>query len=241
MLPETSDRVHDNFDNPSKAACRERNLLAVVEQAPELWDDDDEQPHLRGDWCELMGQSGIRTLEMLEGADVLAPGGGFVGVDLDAERIAALEARFPSRKWVAGDLLDALKRPEVENVAVLNFDSYEAVGTEGLVPIARQLSTILKRAITRFGACVLFMNGDLDAVLRLGRRPGAGLRRHAITLADVLEGALARGRRLTDDMLLPVGAESSLDGGFVGIVGCFEVYRGKVGGHRMANARILLR
>ena len=32
-----------------------------------------------------------------------------------------------------------------------------------------------------------------------------------------------------------------IDCGFVGVIGAFEVYRGKARGHRMANLRLILR
>jgi hypothetical protein len=35
--------------------------------------------------------------------------------------------------------------------------------------------------------------------------------------------------------------EGNLRAGFVGVVGAFEVYRGSVRGHRMANLRVILR
>ena len=44
---------------------------------------------LRCDWCELMGESGWLTLELLEREGVLATGE-FVSIDLDAERIGDL-------------------------------------------------------------------------------------------------------------------------------------------------------
>jgi len=73
-----SDRQHDAFDNPAKAACRAGNLRALRETAYLLWQDGD-RTRLRCDWCELMGETGLRTLELLEREGVLAPGG-FVGV-----------------------------------------------------------------------------------------------------------------------------------------------------------------
>ncbi len=48
-------------------------------------------------------------------------------------------------------------------------------------------------------------------------------------------------RDLTSDMLLPEGSEQQIDTGFVGTVGAFEIYRGTVRGHRMANLRVILR
>jgi hypothetical protein len=48
-------------------------------------------------------------------------------------------------------------------------------------------------------------------------------------------------RELTSTMLLPEGGERAIDSGFVGVLGAFEVYRGSVRGHRMANLRLILR
>ena len=59
-------------------------------------------------------------------------------------------------------------------------------------------------------------------------------------MCRVLHGLLPR-RELTSQMLLPPGSEEVIDGGFTGILGAFEIYRGEVGGHRMANLRIVLR
>jgi hypothetical protein len=41
--------------------------------------------------------------------------------------------------------------------------------------------------------------------------------------------------------LLPERGEQEIDAGFVGMLGAFEVYRGSVRGHRMANLRVILR
>jgi hypothetical protein len=46
---------------------------------------------------------------------------------------------------------------------------------------------------------------------------------------------------LTTAMLFPEGSEERINSGEVGVLGAFEVYRGSVRGHRMANLRIILR
>ncbi len=69
-----SDRQLDTFDNPAKAACREGNLRVLREAAYLIWEDSD-RTHLRRDWCELMGATGLLTLDLLERAGTLAPGG----------------------------------------------------------------------------------------------------------------------------------------------------------------------
>src|SRR6202049_2756511 len=121
-----SDRQHDTFDNPAKMACREGNLRVLREAAFLLWEDGD-RARLRCDWCELMGATGLLTLDLLEREGVLAPGG-FVGVDLDAARIDGFRKRRPNEKWVIGNLYDRLDAPEIANVGVLNLDEYGEVG-----------------------------------------------------------------------------------------------------------------
>jgi hypothetical protein len=59
-------------------------------------------------------------------------------------------------------------------------------------------------------------------------------------VCEVLKGCPPR-RELTSEMLLPEGGVKQIDSGFVGVVGAFEVYRGSIGGHRMANLRVILR
>jgi hypothetical protein len=59
-------------------------------------------------------------------------------------------------------------------------------------------------------------------------------------VCDTLRGCLPR-RELTATTLLPEGGEQAIDAGFVGVLGAFEIYRGSVRGHRMANLRLILR
>src|SRR4051812_40488904 len=99
-MPDLSNRRHDTFHNPAKAQCREGNLRALRESAHLLWEDDT-RTRLRCDWCELMGATGLLTLELLERAGMLAAGG-FVGVDLDAARIDGFRGERPDLKWIAG-------------------------------------------------------------------------------------------------------------------------------------------
>src|SRR5438270_13481027 len=104
-----SDRRHDAFDNPAKLACRAGNLRALREAAYLLWADAG-RTRLRCDWCELMGSTGLLTLDLLERQGVLAPGG-FVGIDLDAARIDSFRQLRPDLKWVAGNFTNGPKRP----------------------------------------------------------------------------------------------------------------------------------
>src|SRR5262245_41449681 len=125
MMP-LSDRQHDAFANPAKAACREGNLRVLREAAYLLWEDGD-RTRLRCDWCELMGEAGLVTLDLLERARVLAPGG-FIGIDLDLARIDGFRQRRPDLKWRAGNLYELLECGELANVGILNLDEYGEVG-----------------------------------------------------------------------------------------------------------------
>jgi hypothetical protein len=99
---------------------------------------------------------------------------------------------------------------------------------------------LVRRGLERFGEFALFWNQDLDSVSRRRQIRGEALRRHADMVASVLQGCLPR-RELTSAMLLPAGSEASIDDGFIGVLGAFEIYRGSARGHRMANLRIILR
>ncbi len=66
------------------------------------------------------------------------------------------------------------------------------------------------------------------------------LRRHAEMVCRALKGCLPR-RELLPEMLLPKRSEEQIESGFVGVLGAFEIYRGKRRGHRMANLRLILR
>src|SRR5438876_11217493 len=103
-MPPLSDRQHDAFDNAAKMACRQGNLRVMREAAYLLWEDG-ERKRLRCDWCELMGATGMLTLELLEREGVLALGG-FVGIDLDPARIDGFRQQRPELQWVAGNLYE---------------------------------------------------------------------------------------------------------------------------------------
>jgi hypothetical protein len=233
-----SDRQHDAFDNPAKMACREGNLRVLREGAYLLWENGT-RTRLRCDWCELMGETGLLTLKLLERSGTLATAG-FVGIDLDPARIDSFRQQRPDLKWVAGNLYERLQTPELANVGILNLDGYGEVANRSAVvdfPLVRGMA---QRGLDTFGEFALFWNQDLDAVVRRGQDRGQALRRHADMVCETLRGCLPR-RELTSAMLLPEGAEHEIDAGVVGVVGAFEVYRGSVRGHRMANLRIILR
>jgi hypothetical protein len=234
----SSSRQHDAFDNPAKMACREGNLRVLREAAFLLWDNG-ERTRLRCDWCELMGATGLLTLDLLEREGVLAPGG-FVGIDLDPARIDGFRQRRPDLKWVAGNLYERLEAPELGNVGILNLDEYGSVGNRSALVDFDLIRGLVKRGLDTFGEFALFWNQDLDAVVRRRQDRGQALRRHADMVCDALRGCLPR-RELTSAMLLPEDSEKKVDAAFVGVLGAFEIYRGSVRGHRMANLRDILR
>jgi len=237
MMP-LSDRSHDAFDNAAKMACREGNLCVMREAAFLLWEDG-ERTRLRCDWCELMGATGLRTLELLEREGMLALGG-FVGVDLDAARIEGFRRQRPDMKWLAANLYERLDAPELANVGVLNLDEYGEVGDPDTMGDFQLIRALVGRGLEKFGEFALFWNQDLDSVVRRRNNRGAALRRHVEMVCKSLQGCLPR-RELTSEMLLPEGSEERIDTGFIGVLGAFEVYRGKARGHRMANLRLILR
>ena len=96
------------------------------------------------------------------------------------------------------------------------------------------------RGLEKFGEFALFWNQDLDSVVRRRIKRGEALRRHVEMICQSLRGCLPR-RELTPEMLLPSGNEERIDPGFVGVLGAFEIYKGKSRGHRMANLRLILR
>lgn len=234
-----SNRAGDAFANPAKAMTREKNLAAIRESAEELWADDD-RTRLRCSWAELMGATGHLTLELLEQTGVLAAGG-FVGIDLDGKRIDAYRKRYPGYGWVGGDLFDCLSTGALAGVGILNYDSYDAIGNAAALHVARHIRALARQAIESFGAFALMWNGDLDAVWRLGEQPSVALRRHAVRLAGAFVEAGDVRRSLEAEAMLPPGAEHVLDDGFTGQLGAFSIYRGRRGGHRMANLRLILR
>jgi hypothetical protein len=237
-MPPLSDRSNDAFDNPAKMACREGNLRVLREAAYLLWQDGD-RTRLRCDWCELMGATGERTIDLLEREGVLAPSG-FVGVDLDPARIEGFRQRRPDLKWVAGNLYERLEAPELSNVGVLNLDAYGEIGDADGIGDFQLIRGLALRGVERFGEFALFWNQDLDSVVRRRINRGQALRRHAEMVCKALKGCLPR-RDLVSEMLFPEGSEELIDSGFVGALGAFEIYRGKTKGHRMANLRIILR
>src|SRR4051812_2112427 len=231
-----SNRQNDAFNNPAKMACRTGNLRVLREAAYLLWQDGD-RTRLRCDWCELMGATGSLTLDLLEREGVLAPGG-FVGIDLDPARIDAFRQGRPDLKWVAGNLYERLDAPELANVGILNLDEYGEVGNHSAQVDFPLIRGLVRRGLDTFGEFALFWNQDLDAVVRRRQDRGQALRRHADMVCDAQKGCFPR-RELTSGMLLPDGSEKEIDAGFLGVLGAFEVYRGSVRGHRMANLRMI--
>jgi hypothetical protein len=161
-MTDFSDRRHDAFDNPAKMACRAGNLRVLREAAFLLWEDG-ARTRLRCDWCELMGQTGLLTLDLLEREGVLAPGG-FVGIDLDPARIDGFRQTRPDWKWVAGNLYERLDAPELANVGVLNLDEYGEVGNRSAQVDFDLIRGLVQRGLDAFGEFALFWNRNRSRV-----------------------------------------------------------------------------
>src|SRR5262245_8927476 len=185
-----SDRQHDAFDNPAKMACREGNLRVLCEAAFLLWEDG-ERKRLRCDWCELMGSTGLLTLDLLEREGVLAPGG-FVGIDLDPARVDGFRQRRPDLKWLAGNLYERLDAPELAMVGILNLDEYGEVGNRSAQVDFDLIRGLVKRGLETFEEFALFWNQDLDAVVRRRQDRGQALRRHANMVCESLRNCMPR-------------------------------------------------
>src|ERR1700719_393618 len=183
-MTDLSDRQHDTFDNPAKMACREGNLRVLREAAFLLWQNGD-RTRLRCDWCELMGATGLLTLDLLERQGVLAPGG-FVGIDLDSARIDGFRQRRPDLKWGAGNLYERLGAAERAHVRILHLDEYGEVGNRSARVDVDLIRGLVKRGLDNFGEFALFWNQDLDAVVRRRQDRGEALRRHADMVCDAL-------------------------------------------------------
>src|SRR5713226_2004461 len=148
MIP-LSDRERDAFDNPAKMACRTGNLRVLREAAFLLWQDGD-RARLRCAWCELMGATGLLTLDLLERHGVLVPGG-FVGIDLDPVRIAEFRQSRPDLKWVVGNLYERLEAPELATVGILNLDEYGEVGNRSALVDFPLVRGLVQRGLDAFG------------------------------------------------------------------------------------------
>src|SRR5947208_14487590 len=153
-MPPLSDRQSDAFDNPAKMACREGNLHVLREAAILLWEDSD-HTRLRCDWCELMGATGLLTLDLLERERVLGPGG-FVGIDLDPARIDGFRQQRRDLKWLAGNLYECLDAPELAKVGILNLDEYGEVANRSAQVDFPLIRGLVKRGLDTFGEFALF-------------------------------------------------------------------------------------
>lgn len=234
-----SDRRTDAFDNPWKATQRLRHL-DVLRKVPELWQDG-QMPRLRGSWLELMGATGWRTLELLTDHGAILPEQ-FVGVDLDAQRIEDYRHRYPGARWLGGNVLDLVCRPELRDTSVVNYDAYEEVASPRLAHLVEQFAPVLRRSLDLFGAAALLWNADLDSPRLRRRSPLDALRTHAGVIAGLLERVAGERRTLDVSRLLPTAQACAVrEATFTGVIGAFEVYRGKPGGHRMACLRVVLR
>lgn len=229
-------RAVDTFDSPSKDAYRQRNVRLLREASFLVGADG----KLVGDWVELVGGSGWRSLELLEREGLVAAGQ-FVGVDFDAAHIDKYKAERPDMQWVCGNLfthVSALRQKH--RVAVLNVDGYSETGAEDAGPLLTAIRPLIQDGVRRFNEFALFWTTCLDATTRHGKRQAGALRRQAEVVVDVLRGyAPMRALRVED--VLPIGSEAAVeDTGFVGTLGGFDVYVGEGHKQRMAVLRLLL-
>jgi hypothetical protein len=231
---EISDRRLDTFDNRSKNACREANLLFLRRATYRLWEDS-RRKKLRCDWCELMGKTGHLTRELLLRESLIVPSQ-FVGIDINDELVNHHSAAGVS--VLRGDLFSLVARPELSRVGILNLDGYYAVNSPKLHADLCLIRLLAMSSIKLYGEFCIFLNADLDAAVRQRNRASAAMREHANLVADTFVDC---GRcQIQSDLLLPPECVESIDGGQIGTFGMFEIYRGRKAGHRMANLRLVL-
>lgn len=187
-----------------------------------------------GHWCELAGQTGILTLNTLLDSGLILPNQ-FIGVDRSPQVIEECEAKEPGARWLVGSLLEVL--PSIDDVSVLNFDSYRECGSDELLFDLDGLLSTITRAIRKYGSFVLFLNADLDSTKTKKISSREALEKHTRLVCKTLKGWLP-GRSLDPDYLLK-GSEV-LDSKYLGRIGDhYFIYRSK--SHRMANLKLVFR
>ena len=224
-----SNRKTDEFYNDSKQQSRINNFNVVLNS--NLVKDN----KLICSWCELMGASGIETLSLVN--DVLKPNG-FIGIDLDSNNIADIKSKRPDLQWLSGNIWNFI--PSLNDVGILNLDIYGNVGYEKDYRDLSRIKRLITKSVNEFGEFILFYNKDLDGVVRQGKKIGESLRYHTNQICDVFDEFLPN-RKFNALTLLPSGSEKEIDNDFVGLIGAYEIYRGKSNGHRMANLRLIFR
>lgn len=224
-------RESDEFFNNEKQSSRINNIKTLGQTSLA------KDGKLVCSWCELMGASGMETLSLLETQSLLKPGG-FIGVDLDQKYIDKFKTERPDLIWYASNIFDLI--PKLNDVGILNLDIYGNVGYDKDYKDLNFIKPLIVSSIHKFGEFVLFYNKDLDGTLRQKQRPGEMLRYHSNKIAQVFDEYLPN-RHLDAKQILPDGADIEIENGFVGQIGAYEIYKGKAGGHRMANLRIIFR
>ena len=161
----------------------------------------------------------------------------FIGVDL-SEDIVRKHQHLGIRA-VCGNLHQVL--PGYPGVGVLNLDGYYAVGSHKLRADLLGVRAAAERSLSRLGEFCLLLNCDLDAAPRTrgAGTIGVAIREHARMIARAFD-RVPQYSYLDDELLLPAGAEDRIEAGELGPFGYFEIYRGRKGGHRMANLRLAL-
>jgi len=180
-----------------------------------------------------MGASGIETLKLLE--DFIP---NFIGIDLDPDNIIKYKSIYPNYQWHVANFFDIINK--LDDVGVLNLDIYGNVGYDRDYADLLRIKSIIHKSINKFGEFILFYNKDLDGVLRQKQNPGKMLRYHSQKICDAFNNYLPN-RKFDLYSLMPQGAEKEINDGFTGIIGAYEIYKGKSSGHRMANLRLLFK
>jgi hypothetical protein len=182
-----------------------------------------------------MGRTGHLTRELLLREAVIAPPQ-FIGIDIRSELVEAYSEA--GVLVLRGDLYTLLGRPELEDVGVLNLDGYYAVNSPKLHADLRLIRLLALRSIKRFGEFCLLLNADLDGAVRHKHQASAAMRSHVEMVSETF--ADCGHCRIEPEFLLPAECGPAIDNGLLGTFGMFEVYRGRKGGHRMANLRLVL-
>lgn len=225
-----SDRSSHQFFNSSKEQTRINNIN-IVKQTNLIEDN-----RLICSWCELMGTSGIETLNLLESQNLLNPNG-FIGVDLDENIINNFKLQKPNYQWYAGNIFNVANN--LQDVGVLNLDLYGNIDCKEIKYMA-PIKRMIQKSIHKFGEFVLFYNKDIDSVVRQQKDKIQSLRSHTEAICKSFDNFLPN-RKLDPYQILPKNYEYKLENNFVGTLGAYEIYKGKKNGHRMCNLHLIFR
>jgi hypothetical protein len=223
-------RTTHEFFNSSKQQSRINNIN-IVKQSNLIQKD-----KLICSWCEIMGVSGIETLKLLEGENLLKPKG-FIGIDTNSKIISEFKLKRPDLTWINSDIFDSLD--SLEDVGILNLDTYGNINNEKDNFNLFLLKRLIINSIKKFGEFILFYNKDLDGILREGKTIPSSLRDHTNTICKIFKNYLPN-RSINPFNILPENKEN-IQNDFVGQLGSYEIYKGKKRGHRMINLHLIFR